>query len=83
MLDNYRDIKIINNFGPYQFPEKLIPKTIIRASMDMKILIYDSSRNIRDWIYVLDHCKALDIVMNKGESEERYIMFHLVMSLRI
>ncbi len=61
-----------NNFGPYQFPEKLIPKTIIRASMGMKTPIYGTGRNIRDWIYVLDHCKALDIVMNKGKSGEIY-----------
>lgn len=61
-----------NNFGPYQFPEKLIPKTIIRASMDMKIPIYGSGKNIRDWIYVLDHCKALDMIINKGRSGEIY-----------
>ncbi len=61
-----------NNFGPYQFPEKLIPKTIIRANMDMKIPVYGSGKNIRDWIYVLDHCKALDMVINKGKPGEIY-----------
>jgi len=61
-----------NNFGPYQFPEKLIPKTIIRASLGMKIPIYGSGRNIRDWIFVLDHCEALDLILGKGRSGEIY-----------
>jgi dTDP-glucose 4,6-dehydratase len=61
-----------NNFGPYQFPEKLIPKTIIRASMGMKIPIYGNGKNIRDWIYVLDHCEALDLIIEKGKSGEIY-----------
>ncbi len=61
-----------NNYGPYQFPEKLIPKTIIRASMDMKIPIYGTGKNVRDWIYVLDHCEAVDIVMREGEKGEIY-----------
>lgn len=55
-----------NNFGPYQFPEKLIPKTIIRASLGMKVPIYGTGRNVRDWIYVLDHCEALDLVLERG-----------------
>ena len=55
-----------NNFGPYQYPEKLIPKTIIRAIKNMPIPIYGSGKNVRDWIYVLDHCKAIDIVLEKG-----------------
>ncbi len=61
-----------NNYGPYQFPEKLIPKTIIRASMNMKIPIYGTGKNVRDWIYVLDHCEAVDIVMKEGEKGEIY-----------
>lgn len=61
-----------NNFGPYQFPEKLIPKTIIRASLGMKIPIYGTGKNIRDWIYVLDHCEALDMVLRKGKPGETY-----------
>lgn len=61
-----------NNFGPYQFPEKLIPKTIIRASMNMKVPIYGSGRNVRDWIYVLDHCKALSLVIDDGKPGEIY-----------
>jgi len=61
-----------NNFGPYQFPEKLIPKAIIRASRDEKIPIYGSGENIRDWIYVLDHCEAIEVILNKGEKGEIY-----------
>jgi dTDP-glucose 4,6-dehydratase len=61
-----------NNFGPYQFPEKLIPKTIIRAKMGLKVPIYGSGRNVRDWLYVLDHCRAIDLVMMKGRSGEIY-----------
>ena len=61
-----------NNFGPYQFPEKLIPKTIIRASMDMKVPIYGTGKNVRDWLFVLDHCKALAMVMERGRSGEIY-----------
>jgi dTDP-glucose 4,6-dehydratase len=61
-----------NNYGPYQFPEKLIPKTIIRASMNLKVPIYGTGKNVRDWIYVLDHCEAIDLVMQKGEKGEIY-----------
>lgn len=61
-----------NNYGPYQFPEKLIPKTIIRASMNLKVPIYGTGRNVRDWIYVLDHCEAVSLVMDKGEKGEIY-----------
>ncbi|MGC8949482.1 MAG: dTDP-glucose 4,6-dehydratase, partial [Thermoprotei archaeon] len=61
-----------NNFGPYQFPEKFIPKTIIRSYMGLKIPIYGSGKNIRDWIYVLDYCDALDRIINKGKPGEIY-----------
>lgn len=61
-----------NNFGPYQFPEKLIPKTIIRAMLNLKIPIYGSGRNVRDWLYVSDHCEALDTVLRKGRKGETY-----------
>ncbi len=61
-----------NNYGPYQFPEKLIPKTIIRASMNLKVPIYGTGKNVRDWIYVLDHCEAVDMVMRKGKKGEIY-----------
>ncbi|MEM2897418.1 MAG: dTDP-glucose 4,6-dehydratase [Candidatus Bathyarchaeia archaeon] len=61
-----------NNFGPYQFPEKLIPKAIIRANLRLKVPVYGSGRNIRDWIYVLDHCEALELLLEKGKSGEIY-----------
>ena len=61
-----------NNYGAYQFPEKLIPKTIIRASMNLKVPIYGTGKNVRDWIYVLDHCEALDLVMREGNRGEIY-----------
>jgi dTDP-glucose 4,6-dehydratase len=61
-----------NNYGPYQFPEKLIPKTIIRASMGLKIPIYGSGKNVRDWIHVEDHCRAIEAVLNLGRQDEIY-----------
>ena len=61
-----------NNFGPYQLPEKLIPKTIIRALRDLPIPIYGSGQNIRDWIYVQDHCEAIAMVLEKGNAGEIY-----------
>ena len=61
-----------NNYGVYQFPEKLIPKAIIRAKMDMKIPIYGTGKNVRDWIYVKDHCEAINLVLEKGERGEIY-----------
>ncbi len=61
-----------NNFGPYQLPEKLIPKTIIRAIRDLPIPIYGKGANIRDWIYVTDHCEAIEAVLEKGKSGEIY-----------
>jgi len=59
-----------NNYGPCQFPEKLIPKAIIRAKLKKKIPIYGTGKNIRDWIYVKDHCEAIDLAMRKGEKGE-------------
>lgn len=61
-----------NNYGMYQFPEKLIPKVIIRAQRDMKIPIYGTGKNVRDWIYVSDHCNAINLVVGKGKREEVY-----------
>jgi dTDP-glucose 4,6-dehydratase len=61
-----------NNFGAYQLPEKLIPKTIIRALKDLPIPIYGTGTNIRDWIYVQDHCTAVETVLEKGEAGEVY-----------
>ncbi len=61
-----------NNFGPYQLPEKLIPKTIIRALRDLPVPIYGKGTNIRDWIYVTDHCEAVGTVLEKGKAGEIY-----------
>ena len=61
-----------NNFGPYQFPEKLIPKAIIRATFGTKVPLYGTGENIRDWIYVEDHCEAIEMVLNRGRSGEVY-----------
>jgi len=61
-----------NNFGPYQLPEKLIPKTVIRALRDLPIPIYGTGQNARDWICVKDHCSAIDTVLEKGVSGEIY-----------
>ena len=61
-----------NNFGPSQFPEKLIPKTIIRALNNKTIPIYGTGKNVRDWIYVQDHCEAIQFVLKKGVPGEVY-----------
>jgi len=61
-----------NNFGSYQFPEKLIPKTVIRASKDLKIPLYDGGYQIRSWIYVIDHVEAIESLISKGKSGEVY-----------
>jgi len=57
-----------NNYGSYQFPEKIIPKTIIRTLLGLSVPIYGKGSNIRDWIYVLDFCEAIDLILNKGKS---------------
>ena len=61
-----------NNFGPRQFAEKLIPKTIILANNNSKIPIYGEGKNIRDWIYVDNHCDAVEMSLFKGKSGESY-----------
>ena len=61
-----------NNYGPHQFPEKLIPKTLLLAENNKKIPIYGTGKNIRDWIHVDDHCNAIIDVLHKGESGESY-----------
>ena len=65
-------VRCTNNYGPYQFPEKLIPKTIIRALAGLLVPVYGRGQNIRDWIYVQDFCEALDLILNKGKSGEIY-----------
>lgn len=61
-----------NNYGPYQFPEKLIPLMIHRAVTGGELPIYGDGQNIRDWLYVTDHCAALRIVLEKGHLGETY-----------
>ncbi len=63
-----------NNYGPYQYPEKFIPKIIIRALHDKPIPIYGRGEQVRDWLYVEDFAEALDIVINKGSKGEAYNM---------
>ncbi len=61
-----------NNFGPYQFPEKLIPLMVINALREKPLPIYGDGLHMRDWIFVSDHCSAIDLVMRKGRSGEVY-----------
>ncbi|GAF10331.1 dTDP-glucose 4,6-dehydratase [Paenibacillus pini JCM 16418] len=61
-----------NNYGPYQFPEKLIPLIISRALSDQALPIYGDGLNIRDWLYVEDHCSAIDLVIHQGRIGEVY-----------
>lgn len=61
-----------NNFGPYQHLEKLIPKTIIRAKLNLPIPIYGKGTNVREWIYVLDHCEAINIIIENAKSGDIY-----------
>lgn len=61
-----------NNYGPYQFPEKLIPLMIINALKGRRLPVYGDGRNVRDWLFVLDHCSAIDIVLSNGRLGETY-----------
>jgi dTDP-glucose 4,6-dehydratase len=61
-----------NNYGPYQFPEKLIPLIIINSLNNKKLPVYGDGMNVRDWIYVIDHNKAVELVLDKGEIGEVY-----------
>lgn len=61
-----------NNYGPYQYPEKLIPLVITRALAGEKVPVYGDGQNVREWISVFDHCRAVDLVLQNGESGEIY-----------
>lgn len=61
-----------NNYGPYQFPEKLIPLMIANALADKPLPVYGEGINVRDWLYVEDHCKAVDLIMRNGRIGEVY-----------
>lgn len=61
-----------NNYGPYHFPEKLIPLMIANALADKPLPVYGEGLNVRDWLYVADHCKAIDLIIHKGRVGEVY-----------
>ncbi len=61
-----------NNYGPFQFPEKLIPLLITRAVNDLPLPIYGQGKNIRDWLFVTDHCAAIDLILEKGQNGKVY-----------
>lgn len=61
-----------NNYGPYHFPEKLIPLIISRALNDMELPVYGTGENVRDWLYVKDHCVAIDLIIHNGKDGEVY-----------
>lgn len=61
-----------NNFGPFQYPEKLIPLFITNAIDDLPLPVYGDGMNVRDWLYVLDNCRAIDVVLHRGEPGEVY-----------
>ena len=61
-----------NNYGPYHFPEKLIPLMITNAMQDKPLPVYGRGENIRDWLYVIDHCRAIDMIVRKGTPGEIY-----------
>lgn len=61
-----------NNYGPYQFPEKLIPLMITNALAKKALPVYGKGENVRDWLYVLDHCEAIDLIIHKGKAGEIY-----------
>ena len=61
-----------NNYGPYHFPEKLIPLMIVNALADKPLPVYGKGENVRDWLYVEDHCRAIDLVVRKGRDGEVY-----------
>jgi dTDP-glucose 4,6-dehydratase len=61
-----------NNYGPYQFPEKMIPLFVTNALNDISVPLYGDGMNVRDWLHVDDHCRALDLLVEKGENGEVY-----------
>jgi dTDP-glucose 4,6-dehydratase len=61
-----------NNFGPWQYPEKLIPLFVTNAVDDIPLPLYGDGRNIRDWLFVEDHCAAIDFLIERGENSETY-----------
>lgn len=79
VLSYYRTFKVpvtisrcSNNYGPYHFPEKLIPLMIANALNDKPLPVYGTGENVRDWLYVEDHCSAIDLIIHKGHEGEIY-----------
>ena len=69
---NTLNTRCSNNYGPYQYPEKLIPFFISRLLQNKKVPVYGDGLNVRDWLYVYDHCEAIDTVLHKGKIGEVY-----------
>ncbi|MCI4357225.1 MAG: dTDP-glucose 4,6-dehydratase [Thermoplasmata archaeon] len=63
-----------NNFGPYQFPEKLIPRAIVRLIRGLRVPLFGDGKHVRDWIYVEDHCEALDVIAHRGKLGTTYLV---------
>lgn len=63
-----------NNFGPYQDPEKFIPRLVTNLLLGEKAKVYGTGQNIRDWLYVEDHCRAIDMIINKGKIGDTYLI---------
>jgi len=61
-----------NNYGPYQFPEKLIPLMVLRAMSNQTLPVYGDGKNVRDWLHVDDHCRAIDLIVHRGKIGEIY-----------
>jgi dTDP-glucose 4,6-dehydratase len=61
-----------NNFGPFQYPEKLIPVLVLNALQNRPLPIYGDGKNIRDWLYVQDNCEGIDLIFQKGKAGETY-----------
>lgn len=62
----------VNNYGPYQFPEKVIPRFVTNAWQNQELPLFKSSQNKREWLHTLDHCKAIDLIIKKGKVGEAY-----------
>ncbi len=63
-----------NNIGPFQYPEKLLPLAITNVLEGKKVPVYGTGKNVRDWLYVIDHCRAIDLIIHKGKIGERYMV---------
>ncbi|MFH2138560.1 MAG: dTDP-glucose 4,6-dehydratase [Candidatus Omnitrophota bacterium] len=65
-------IRPTNNFGPFQFPEKVIPLFVTNLLQNKKVPLYGDGKNVRDWLYVLDNCRAIDLILHKGKIGDTY-----------